>query len=73
MMTMKFIFVFGLAFSMFTHQTWGETDCYDEKVSVLHKCLKTLKVGGFWVHPSALCTHVVEESKMTCISNRRTR
>jgi hypothetical protein len=47
MVTTKLIlqgyFFFALAVTMIaTHQAWGETDCYEEKESVKHKCSRSI-------------------------------
>lgn len=51
------------------HQTWGEKDCYGQKISVLYKCRKNIKLSGPYVRPvpGDECCHSVIASDMVCV------
>ncbi|CAL4996180.1 unnamed protein product [Urochloa decumbens] len=39
------VLVFSLVFSkIVTHQAWGDADCYDDKLLVMDKCEKNIKI-----------------------------
>ncbi|KAM3389603.1 hypothetical protein ACQJBY_011630 [Aegilops geniculata] len=49
------------------HLAAGEKDCYDERDSIMHICIKSIKKDGFYEPPSQDCRKEVKKVDMPCI------
>ncbi|CAL4996178.1 unnamed protein product [Urochloa decumbens] len=65
------VLVFSLVFSkIVTHQAWGDADCYDDKLLVMDKCEKNLKIRGDYIRPGHECCNAVRGSDIVCVCGK---